>query len=123
MSANIISVDEESLDALLDEVTSELVGAMHNERTVRDGFAETLAYTEFPPEHWRRIRTNNGIERINREIRRRARGVGTFPDGNSALMLVSARLKYIVEHEWGKRRYLDMSKLEEMDELRGKAEG
>lgn len=92
-------------------------------RTVRDGFAETLAYTEFPPEHWRRIRTNNGIERINREIRRRTRVVGTFPDGNSALMLVTARLKYIVEHEWGKRRYLDMSKLEEMDELRGKAEG
>ena len=70
-----------------------------------------------------RIRTNNGIERINREIRRRTRVVGTFPDGNSALMLVTARLKYIVEHEWGKRRYLDMSKLEEMDELKGKAEG
>ena len=34
-------------------------------RAARDGFAETLAYTEFPPEHWRRIRTNNGIERIN----------------------------------------------------------
>lgn len=92
-------------------------------RTVRDGFAETLAYTEFPLEHWRRIRTNDGIERINREIRRRKRVVGTFPDGNSALMLVTARLKYIVEHEWGKMRYLDMSKLEEMDELRGKAEG
>ena len=89
----------------------------------RDGFAETLAYTEFPPEHWRRIRTNNGIERINRETRRRTRVVGAFPDGNSALMLVTARLKYLVEHEWGKRRYLDMSKLEEMDELRGKAEG
>ena len=92
-------------------------------RTARNGFAETLAYTEFQPENWRRIRTNNGIERINREIRRRTRVVGTFPDGNSALMLVTARLKYIVEHEWGKRRYLDMSKLEEMDELRGKAEG
>ncbi len=92
-------------------------------RTVRDGFVETLAYTEFPPDHWRRIRTNNGIERINREIRRRTRVVGTFPDGNSALMLVTAKLKYIVEHERGKRRYLDMSKLEEMDELRGKAEG
>lgn len=62
-------------------------------RTVRDGFAETLAYTEFPPEHWRRIRTNNGIERINREIRRRTRVVGTFPNGNSALTLVTARLK------------------------------
>lgn len=92
-------------------------------RTARERHAETLAYKEFPPEHWRRIRTNNGIERINRVIRRRTRVVGTFPDGNSALMLVTARLKYIVEHEWGKRRYLDMSKLEEMDELRGKAEG
>lgn len=91
-------------------------------RTVRDGFAETLAYTKFPPEHWRRIRTNNVIERIKREIRG-TRVVGTFPDGNSALMLVTARLKYIVEHEWGKRRYLDMSKLEEMDELKEKAEG
>ena len=114
MSANII---------LLDEVTSELVGAMHNERTVSDGFAETLDYTEFPPEHWRRIRTNNGIERINREIRRRTRVVGTFPDGNSALTLVTTRLKYTVKHKWGKRRYLDMSKLEEIDELKGKAEG
>lgn len=47
----------------------------------------------------------------------------TFPDGNSALMLVTARPKYIVEHEWGKRRYLDMSKLEEMDELEGEKEG
>ena len=92
-------------------------------RTVSDGFAETLAYTEFPPEHWRRIRTNNGIERIDCEIRRRTRAVGTYPDGNSVVILVSARLKYIAEHEWGKRRYLDMSKLEEMDELKGKAEG
>ena len=31
---------------------------------------------------------------------------------------MTVRLKYIVEHEWGKRKYLDMSKLEEMDELR-----
>lgn len=92
-------------------------------RTARERHAETLAYTEFPPKHWRRIRTNNGIERIDRKSRRRTRIVGTFPDGNSALMLVTARLKYIVEHEWGKRRYLDMSRLEEMDELRGKAEG
>lgn len=92
-------------------------------RKVRDGFAETLADTEFPPEHWRRIRTNNGIERINRENRRRTRVVGTFPDGNSALMPVTARLKRIAEHEWGKRRRLNMSKLEEMDELKEKAEG
>ena len=91
-------------------------------KVVRAGVGETLTYTGFPPEHWRRIRTNNGIERVKREIRRRTRVVGTFPDGNSALMLVTARLKYIAENEWGKRRYLDMAKLEEMDELE-KAEG
>ena len=55
-------------------------------RTAHDGFAETLTYTEFPLEHWRRIRTNNGVECIDREIKRRTRVVGTFPDGNSALM-------------------------------------
>lgn len=90
--------------------------------SVRDGFSETLTYTEFPTEHWLRIKTNNRIERINREIRRRTRVVGTFPDGNSALTLVTARVKYIAEYEWGKRRCLDMLKLEEMDELRGKVE-
>ena len=54
----------------------------------------------------------SAIERLNREIRRRTRVVGTFPDGKSALMLVTARLKYIVENEWGRRRYLDVSLLE-----------
>ena len=79
----------------------------------RDGVAETLTYTRFPMRHWRRIRTNNAIERLNREIRRRTRVVGTFPDGNSALMLVTARLKYVADSEWGSRRYLDVSLLDE----------
>ena len=82
-------------------------------RVVRGDFPETLAYTAFPREHWRRIRTNNAIERLNREIRRRTRVVGAFPDGRSALMLVSARLKYVAESEWGSRRYLDVTLLDE----------
>ena len=82
-------------------------------KCVRDGAAETLAYTRFPMRHWRRIRTNNAIERLNREIRRRTRVVGTFPDGNSALMLVTARLKCVADSEWGSRRYLDVSLLDE----------
>lgn len=45
-------------------------------RTARDGFAETLAYTKLPSERWRRIRTNKGVERINREIRRRTGSSG-----------------------------------------------
>ena len=78
-------------------------------RVVREGFSETLAYTGFP----RRIRTNNAIERLNREIRRRTRVVGTFPDGKSALLLITARLKYVAESEWGSRRYLDVTLLDE----------
>ena len=53
-------------------------------KKVEDGIEETLTYCDFPSEHWTRIRTNNVIERLNREIRRRTRVVGTFPDGNSA---------------------------------------
>lgn len=82
-------------------------------RCVREGVAETLTYTRFPMAHWRRIRTNNAIERLNREIRRRTRVVGEFPDGKSALMLVTARLKYVADSEWGSRRYLDVTLLDE----------
>ena len=64
-------------------------------KKVEDGIEETLTYCDFPSEHWTRIRTNNVIERLNREIRRRTRVVGTFPDGNSALMLVCARLRHV----------------------------
>lgn len=63
---------------------------------IEDGVEETLTYADFPSEHWTRIRTNNVIERLNREIRRRTRVVGCFPDGNSALMLVCARLRHPV---------------------------
>lgn len=61
----------------------------------------------------RRIRTNNMIERLNREIRRRTRVVGGFPDGNSALMLVCARIRYVTANEWSTRRYLDMSRFDD----------
>jgi len=61
-------------------------------KKVEDGILETLTYMDFPHAHWTKLRSNNVIERLNREIRRRTRVVGTFPDGNSALMLVCARL-------------------------------
>ena len=85
-------------------------------KVVREGCAETLAYTDLPMRHWAGIGTSNAIEGPTREIRRRTRVVGTFPDGKSALMLVTARLKYIVENEWGRRRYLDVSLLEEKED-------
>ena len=82
---------------------------------LREGVGETTTYLlpEFPDGHRRRIRTNNMIERLNREIRRRTRVVGSFPDGNSALMLVCARIRHVTANEWSARRYLDMSRLDD----------
>ena len=84
---------------------------------VRSGAIETLSYYAFPNEHWRRIRTNNPMERIMREIRRRTRVVGCFPDGNSALMLVGARLRHIAGTKWGTRVYLDMKHFKPLEQL------
>ncbi len=79
---------------------------------VENGIEETLTYADFPFEHWTRIRTSNVIERLNREIRRRTRVVGTFPDGNSALMLVCARLRHVAGTQWGNKKYMSMKHLE-----------
>ena len=57
-------------------------------------------------------RTNNVIERLNREIRRRTRVVGALPDGNSALMLVCARLRHVAGTQWGNKKYMNMKNLE-----------
>ena len=85
-------------------------------KVVSEGIEETFTYYRFPREHWRRIRTNNPMERIMREIRRRTRVVGAFPDGQSALMLVAARLRHIAGTKWSSRRYLDLSLLKEVEE-------
>jgi len=80
---------------------------------VRESIDETLTYYAFPDKHHRQIRTNNPLERIMREIRRRSRVVGCFPDGQSALMLAAARLRYIAGSKWGTRRYMNMERLKE----------
>lgn len=74
----------------------------------------TGSYMFFPDEHWRHIRTNNPLKRVMREIRRRTNVVGSFPDGNSALMLVAARLRHIAGTTWGTRRYLNTDLLKDM---------
>jgi transposase-like protein len=61
---------------------------------VREGASETLAYMSFPREHWRCIKTNNPLER---------------------LMLVAARLRHVAGTKWGQRRYLDMTRLRELE--------
>ena len=67
-----------------------------------------------PSEHWQSLRTNNPLEWLMREIRRRTRVVGAFPDDQSALMLVAARLRYVAATKWGTKRYLQMNRLAEI---------
>jgi putative transposase len=74
---------------------------------VERSVSETLTYYAFPDIHWQKIRTNNPLERIMREIRRRTRVVGAFPDGQSCLNL-AARLRYIVGTAWSTKGYMNM---------------
>lgn len=82
---------------------------------VASGIEETLTYMHFPREHWVRIRTNNPLERLMREIRRRTRVVGSFPDSQSALMLAAARLRHVAGSKWSTQRYLNMELLKKMN--------
>ncbi len=85
-------------------------------QTIETGIKETVNYYDFPVEHQKHLRTNNPLERIMKEIRRRTRVVGSFPDGQSALMLVCARLRYLMQTKWGQNRYLDMDKNQQLQE-------
>jgi putative transposase len=109
--------DRATAQAKADQVVEKLraMKLSNAAQIVREGAHETLVYYGFPQEHWRCIRTNNPLERLNREVRRRTRVVGNFPDGRSALMLVAARLRHVAGTRWGLRRYLDMSRLREAE--------
>lgn len=85
------------------------------EPLIEEKIEETFAYYSFPDNHWVRIRTNNALERIMHEIRHRTRVVGAFPEGNSALMPVAARLRHISGTQWGAKRYLSMDELYRLD--------
>ena len=71
-------------------------------------------YREIALAWWRqnKLRATQADDKQDMNRLGRERVVGTFPDGNSALMLVTARLKYVAESEWGSRRYLDVTLLE-----------
>ena len=84
-------------------------------KKIETGIDETLIYMDYPAQHWNKIRTTNLIERVNREIKRRTRVIGAFPDGQSALMLVCTRLSYIAGTDWGAKRYLNMQHLFELE--------
>jgi putative transposase len=99
------------------EKAEAVLASLRGQRLVRaaelieESIGETLTYYAFPDSHWRKIRTNNPLERIMKEIRRRTRVVGAFPDGQSCLNLAAARLRHIASGKWATRKYMDMKPL------------
>ena len=81
-------------------------------KKVENGIEEALPYCNFPNEHWTRICANDCLERLNREIRRCTRAAGSFPNGDSALMLVYARLRHVAGTQRGNKKYMNMKHLE-----------
>ena len=98
---------------------AEVVAALKAQRLgkaaelVADHIAETFSFYAFPDQHWIKLKTNNPLERIMREIRRRTRVVGAFPDGQSALNLAAARLRHIAGTKWSTKRYMNMDLLKQ----------
>lgn len=74
---------------------------------------DALAYLDFPPSHWKRLRTDNVQERPNREIKRRSRVAQVYPSKSSLLRLVGAVVCNQAE-TWSGSRYFSEMKMTEM---------
>jgi len=94
--------------AIVDDLRASKMGKAAD--LVEQAVHETLTYYGFPDIHWQKIRTNP-LERIMKEIRRRTRVVGAFPDGQSCLNLAAARLRYIAGITWSAKCYMNMRPL------------
>ena len=98
----------DDVHAAWDKTRDELAARFPKLRPLMDAAkAEVLAFTAFPREHWRKIWSTNPLERINKEIKRRSRVVGIFPNVAAVIRLVGAVL-IDMHDEWiaGDRRYL-----------------
>ena len=82
-------------------------------RVLEEAEPDALAYLDFPPSHWKRLRTNNVQERANREIKRRSRVVQVFPSESSLLRLVGAVMCDQAE-TWSGSHYFSERKMAEM---------
>ena len=80
-----------------------------------DAEDEVLAYYAFPQDHWKKIRSTNPLERLNKELRRRVRVVGLFPDEASVIRLLGSILVE-QDDEWrvADRRYLSAGSMAQL---------
>jgi len=83
-----------------------------------DAEPDLTAFAAFPREHWTKIWSNNPIERLNREIKRRADVVQVFPDSESVTRLIgSVLLEQHEEWQYGERRYLSQASLRRLTDM------
>ena len=99
-------------EAKMTELANELAQKRHSQSAgTIDRFKQDIwNYMAFPKKHWKRIRTTNGLERINKELKRRSRVVGAFPNDGALLRLGVAILMDINEEWLTGRKYLSMDR-------------
>ena len=117
---------EETLNSLLEAEAARTMHALEDTKLdksaelVAEKICETLTYYRYPQTHWTCIRTSDPLERNIREIRPHIRVVGAFPDGQSPLMPVAARLRYVAGTKCGTQHYfLSIDALGEYAKLSG----
>ncbi len=109
----------EEVEARFDEVTDTLTERFPKAaESMRAARTDVLAFTSFPRAHWRKIWSNNPLERLNKEVKRRSNVVGIFPNDRSAIRLIGAVLAD--QHdEWAiARRYLSETSMALLDHPR-----